>query len=80
MRFFRLSSVVMLLGLLLAACGVNDVTAEQIMQRMEAARNKLQTAYVTADLTLNTPDKSGTFTVESWAKKTDQTDAAGRPS
>lgn len=79
MRLLRLGSLVALLGLLLAACAPGQVTADEIMQRMEAARNNLTTAHAIADVALDTPERSGTFSVEAWTQKTDKTDAAGKP-
>ncbi|HEX6293221.1 MAG TPA: DUF2092 domain-containing protein [Herpetosiphonaceae bacterium] len=79
MRILRIGSLVGLLGLLLAACAPQEVTADEIMRRMEAARNNLKTAHVIADVSLTTPERNGSFTVEAWAEKTDQTDAAGKP-
>jgi outer membrane lipoprotein-sorting protein len=79
MRLLRLGSLVALLGLLLAACAPGQVTADEIMKRMETARNNLKTAHAIADVSLSSPDRDGSFSVEAWANKTDQTDAAGKP-
>ena len=79
MRLLRLGSLVALLGLLLAACAPGQITADEIMQRMEAARNNLNTAHAIADISLDTPERSGSFSVEAWTQKTDKTDAAGKP-
>jgi outer membrane lipoprotein-sorting protein len=79
MRILRIGSLVTMLGLLLAACAPREVTADEIMRRMETARNNLQTAHTIANLSLTSPDRSGTFSVEGWTKKTGQTDAAGKP-
>lgn len=79
MRMLRLGSLLAMIGLLLAACAPREVTADEIMRRMETARNNLQTAHVIADVSLASPERNGTFSVEAWAKKTGQTDAAGKP-
>jgi outer membrane lipoprotein-sorting protein len=79
MRFLRLATLMAMLGLLLAACASNQITADEIMQRMQAARDNLQSAHAVADISLDSPERSGTFTVEAWTVKTDQTDAAGKP-
>jgi outer membrane lipoprotein-sorting protein len=79
MRILRIGSLLALIGLLLAACAPREVTADEIMRRMEAARNNLQSAHVIADLSLTSPERSGTFSIEGWVKKTGQTDAAGKP-
>lgn len=79
MRMLRLGSLLAMIGLLLAACAPREVTADEIMRRMETARNNLQTAHVIADVSLTSPERSGNFSVEAWTKKTGQTDAAGKP-
>lgn len=79
MRILRFATVLMLVSMVLVACAPGQtLTAEEIMQRMQAARDKLQTAHTVAEVTLNSPERSGSFSIESWAKKTDQTDAAGK--
>src|SRR3712207_4207699 len=79
MQTLRLSMLIVLLSAVLAACAADQVTAEEIMERMKAAREQLQTVHAVADITLTTPERNGTFTVEGWAQKTDATDAAGQP-
>ena len=80
MRHLRFASLLMLLSLMLAACAPGQtLTAEEIMQRMQHARDNLQTAHTVADVALNSPERSGTFKIESWAQKTDQVDASGKP-
>jgi len=79
MRLLRFVSLFSIVGLLLAACATEQVTAEEIMQRMRDARENLSSGHAVATVALDTPDRKGTFTVESWAKKTGQTDAAGKP-
>ena len=78
MRLFRFVSFFCIVGLLLAACATEQVTADEIMQRMREAREKLNSAHVVANVALDSPDRKGTFTVEAWAEKTGQTDAAGK--
>jgi len=79
MRLFRFASLLMILSLALAACAPNQLTAEQIMQRMQDARNNLKAAHTVADVVLDSPERAGSFTIEGWAEKTGQTDAAGKP-
>jgi outer membrane lipoprotein-sorting protein len=82
MRIIRLGALLAMLGLLMVACAPSDVTADEIMQRMQKARDMLNTAHAVADVTLDSPsqpERSGSFTIESWTKKTDKTDAAGKP-
>jgi outer membrane lipoprotein-sorting protein len=78
MRVLRFGIVLSLVSLLLAACGT-QLTAEQIMDRMEQARANLQTAHVVADVAITSPEENGTVQVEGWAEKTEQTDANGQP-
>lgn len=79
MRLFRLVPLFSIVGLLLAACATQQVTAEEIMQRMSEARENLNSGHAVAKVALDTPERKGTFTVEAWAEKTGQTDAAGKP-
>lgn len=79
MRLFRFASVLTLLALLLAACGAEQITAEEIMRRMQEARANLQSGHVVANVAINSPERDGTLTVEAWGKKTGQNDAAGEP-
>lgn len=78
MRIFRWGMMLAITSLLLAACGT-QLTAEQIMDRMEQARANLQTAHVVADVAMTSPNENATVQVEGWAEKTGQTDAAGKP-
>lgn len=79
MRLVRFASLLMLLSLALAACSTQNLTADEVMQRMQQARDKLQTAHGVASVALTSPDRDGTFKVEAWGKKTGATDAAGKP-
>jgi outer membrane lipoprotein-sorting protein len=74
MRILRFSILIILLSSVLAACAANQITAEEVMQRMKDARESLQTVHGVADVTLTTPERSGSFTVEGWAKKSGTTD------
>lgn len=78
MRMLRWGIMLSLASLLLAACGA-QLTAEQIMDRMEQARANLQTAHVVADVAITAPDENATVQVEGWTEKTGQTDANGEP-
>jgi len=79
MRLFRFASLLMVFSLALAACAPGQLTAEQIMERMQAARDNLKAAHTVANIVMDSPDRDGSFTVEAWAEKTNQTDAAGQP-
>jgi outer membrane lipoprotein-sorting protein len=80
MRIRSLWLALPLLGaLLLAACGPNQLTAEQIVQRMEATRAATNDAHATVALDFTSDQQNGSFVVEGWLKKTDRTDEAGQP-
>ena len=68
----------LLAALLLAACGANELTAEQIVQRMEATRAATNDAHATVALDFTTNQQNGSFVVEGWMKKTSATDEAGQ--
>lgn len=72
--------LIALLGaLLLAACGQRLPTAEEIVERMEAAREATNDAHATVAFDLATPDRSGRMVAETWMQKTGASDAAGKP-
>jgi outer membrane lipoprotein-sorting protein len=80
MRFRSLWLGLALAGaLLLSACGANQLSAEQIVQRMEATRAATNDAHATVALDFTTDQQNGSFVVEGWLKKTDRTDEAGQP-
>ncbi len=75
-----LPMLIALLGaLLLAACGQRLPTAEEIVERMEAARAATNDAHATVALDVTTPDRAGRMVVESWMQKTGASDPAGKP-
>lgn len=80
---FRITMLVLLLisALVVSACGQAQTTisAEEIMQRMEAARDAMQDIRATVAFDFTSPEKSGSMLMETWLKKTDQTDAQDRP-
>lgn len=72
--------IVALLGaLLLAACGQSLPTAEEIVDRMEAARAATNDAHAIVAIDFTSPERSGSLVVEGWMEKTGETDAAGEP-
>ena len=79
MRRSRLLLIALLGALLLAACGQRLPTAEEIVERMEAARAATNDAHATVALDVTTPDRSGRMVVEAWMQKTGASDAAGKP-
>ncbi|MCS6881505.1 MAG: DUF4367 domain-containing protein [Oscillochloridaceae bacterium] len=79
MRRSLLLLIGLLSALLLAACGQRLPTAEEIVERMEAARAATDDARATVVFDLTTPDRSGRMVVDSWMQKTGANDAAGKP-
>lgn len=66
-------------SLLLAACGGSVPTAEEIVERMEAARAATTSAHATVALDFTSAERSGRIVVEGWMEQTGATDAAGNP-
>lgn len=77
----RLFSLVMLLvsALVLSACGTQDITADEIVERMEDARDSLQDIHATVAIDFVTDERNGSMLIEGWLKKTEQVDADGEP-
>jgi outer membrane lipoprotein-sorting protein len=64
---------------LLAACGQSLPTAEEIVQRMEAARAATNDAHAVVAIDFTSPERSGQLLVEGWIQKTGETDPTGEP-
>lgn len=79
MRRSLLLLIALLGALLLAACGQRLPTAEEIVERMEAARAATNDAHATVAIDVTTPDRAGRMVVEGWTQKTGASDAAGKP-
>lgn len=79
MKILKLASLWALLSALLAACAQTPPTAQEIMERMRAAREQIDSGHALIDLVLNTPEHTGSYTLEAWAARRDRTDAAGQP-
>jgi outer membrane lipoprotein-sorting protein len=79
MRRSLLLLIALLGALLIAACGQRLPTAEEIVERMEAARAATNDAYATVALDVTTPDRAGRMVVEGWMQRAGATDAAGKP-
>ncbi len=80
MRLRLISLISLLIGsLVLAACGQQQISAEEIVARMEATRDTMQDVHATVALNFTTNERSGNLVVEGWLKKTDRTDAEGKP-
>jgi outer membrane lipoprotein-sorting protein len=76
----RFLFILMLLGsLVLAACGTQPITAEEIVTRMEATRDSTNDLHATVAITFTTPEESGSMLLEGWLKKTGRTDEEGHP-
>lgn len=73
--------VLMLLGaVLLGACAQRLPTAEEIVEKMEAARAATQDAHATVAITFTSPEQTGSLVVEGWMQRIEAADAAGKPS
>ncbi len=79
MRRYTLLLLTLIGALALAACGATVPTAEEIVERMEAARAATTSAHATVSLDFSSPEQSGRIVVEAWTEKTGATDAAGNP-
>lgn len=80
MRFRLFSMILALVGaLLLGACGPQLITAEEIVERMEATRDSMQDVHATVAMNFNTNERDGYLVIEGWLEKTGQTDADGMP-
>ncbi|MCU0491061.1 MAG: outer membrane lipoprotein-sorting protein [Chloroflexaceae bacterium] len=79
---FRLPKILLMLFIgvfALAACGQQQITAEEIVSRMQQARDTMQDVHATVAFNFVTNEHNGSLTVEGWMKKTYQTDANGKP-
>lgn len=80
MRTLRWLSLGTLLLLTLAGCsGAETVTAEQIMDGLRQARETTRDAHAVAEVVTTGTREDGRFLVETWLRKTDETDALGKP-
>lgn len=79
MRHITLLIITLVGALLLAACAQRPPTAEELVQRMEAAYAATNDAHATVVFEGTTPDHTGRLVVEGWTRKTGATDAAGKP-
>jgi len=72
--------IMALLGaLLLAACGNTLPTADEIVDRMEAARAATNDAHAVVAINFSSPDQTGTIVVEGWMQKTGESGPDGQP-
>jgi outer membrane lipoprotein-sorting protein len=79
MRRYALFLVTLIGALALAACGQSLPTAEEIVQRMEAARAATNDAHATIAVNFSSQERTGSIVVEAWTQKTGQTGPDGEP-
>ncbi len=80
MRTLRWLSLGILIVLTLAGCtGAQSVTPEQIMDGMRQAREKTSNAHAVAEVVTTGSRQDGRVVVEVWMRKSDATDALGKP-
>ncbi len=79
MRHKILLTLALIGTLLLAACGQQVPTAEEIVERMETANAAMQDVHAVVAVTFNGPEQSGNLRAEVWMQRTGAVDAAGRP-
>jgi len=81
MRFIRLCLVSLLGATLFAACSRGDtVTAQQIMDGIKQTRETTEDAHAVAAISMTgNSNRDGNFVIETWLRKSDKKDAAGKP-
>lgn len=79
MRRYTLLLLALISALALAACGATLPTADEIVERMEAARAATTSAHAVVAFDFSSPEGSGRIVVEGWMEQTGATDAAGHP-
>jgi outer membrane lipoprotein-sorting protein len=79
MRRYTLFVLSLLGAMLLAACGAALPTAEEIVERMEAARAATNDAHAVVAIQFSSPEQSGSLVVEGWTQKTGETGPGGEP-
>ncbi len=66
-------------ALALAACGASLPTADEIVERMEAAREATTSAHAVVAVDFTAPEGAGRIVVEGWMERIDAADEAGHP-
>lgn len=66
-------------SLLLGACAERLPTADEIVERMEAARAATDDIHATVAIDFSSAEQSGRLVVEGWMQRTGESDAAGEP-
>ncbi len=84
MRLARWMGALSVSALLLGACGAQEITAQEIMKRFEAARANTKTAHATFEVQLSgmqagRSSGGGHFVIENWMSKSDKLDPTGQP-
>lgn len=79
MRRYALFVMLLIGALALAACGASLPTAEEIVERMEAARAATNDAHAVVAVDFTSPEQSGRIVVEGWTQKTGETGPDGEP-
>lgn len=79
MRTFILILLSLISTLILGACTQPLPSADELAQRMEAARAAMTTAEATLSINFTTPEQQGTLSAMGWMEQTGQRDATGEP-
>ena len=79
MRTFILVLLSLISTLILGACTQPLPSADELAQRMEAARAAMTSAEATLSINFTTPEQQGTLSAMGWMEQTGQRDAAGEP-
>ena len=79
MRLLRWTTLLTLMAALLAACGAEQITADQIMKRVQTVRQNTKDAHATLEVTIKGSGQDGRFVIEQWMAKSGETDPAGQP-
>ncbi len=72
-------SLMMLMSLFLAACGQEQITAENIVSHMRETQTNTNDMHAVVTLNYAAQDESGSVKGEFWMRKTGATDADGNP-
>lgn len=79
MRYISMLLLALLSAVLLAACGTTLPTAEEIVERMEAARAATNDAHAVVAIDFSSPEQAGSMVIEGWTQKTGETGPDGEP-
>jgi outer membrane lipoprotein-sorting protein len=84
MRLWTRTRTISLLGsllgaLALSACGPDQITADEIVDRMKQSQQEIQDLHGLMAVDFVTNERSGTMLVENWNEATGSSDAEGKP-